>query len=237
MNTLAGITSVFFTYPLELIRVRLAFEIRHSKYDRTSLLTTARKIYHEGPATATTTSAASSSLKKAAGSLPIAAAAASATNTTPALFLRFPLLKFYRGYLVSMMGMIPYAGTSFLVWGNLHAYLRSTTLISAAQKRRHRTGLDLACGAIAGAMSQTASYPFEVIRRRMQVGGLKEPGRLVGFVETVKQVYTVNGGGIKGLRGFFVGLSIGYAKVVPMTALSFSTWSFCKRLFGIDSSQ
>ena len=32
-----------------------------------------------------------------------------------------PILKFYRGFTVTITGMIPYAGTSFLAWG----YLRS----------------------------------------------------------------------------------------------------------------
>jgi solute carrier family 25 protein 16 len=34
----------------------------------------------------------------------------------------------------------------------------------------------------------------------------------------------------RGMRGFFVGLSIGYIKVVPMTSISFATWQFLKRL-------
>lgn len=70
---------------------------------------------------------------------------------------------------------------------------------------------DLSCGAIAGAVSQTASYPFEVVRRRMQVGGARG-GVGVSWRESVKGIY-----GQKGWRGFWVGLSIGYLKVIPMT--------------------
>src|SRR5438874_2621628 len=44
---LAGVTSVFFTYPLELIRVRLAFETR--KDSRSSLSTIIKTIYNEHP--------------------------------------------------------------------------------------------------------------------------------------------------------------------------------------------
>lgn len=180
-GSMAGITSVFFTYPLELIRVRLAFEIRHSMTERVSVSTTFRKIYTEGQ------------------------------TARPTLTNRFPILKFYRGYSVSMLGMIPYAGTSFLVWGNLQAFFRNTSLLSPSSRDRYRTLLDLASGAVAGAMSQTASYPFEVIRRRMQVGGLTHPEQWMGFVETVKGINRMNG-----WRGFFVGLSVGYVKIVPM---------------------
>jgi len=37
----------------------------------------------------------------------------------------------------------------------------------------------------------------------------------------------------RGFRGFFVGLTIGYAKVVPMVAASFYTYERLKMWFGI----
>ncbi|THH17900.1 hypothetical protein EW146_g3000 [Bondarzewia mesenterica] len=43
--------------------------------------------------------------------------------TTSQLFQRIPLLKFYRGFTVSIAGMVPYAGTAFLAWGYLRAHL------------------------------------------------------------------------------------------------------------------
>jgi len=142
-------------------------------------------------------------------------------------FDRIPILKFYRGFSVSIIGMIPYAGVSFLFWGRLRSAAASA--LPPATLSRNRTLIDLTCGAIAGAMSQTASYPFEVIRRRMQVGGVLRPDRLIGFWETFGKVYHQSG-----WRGFFVGLTIGYLKVVPMTSLSYTTWSFLKRRMGID---
>ncbi|KAH9008267.1 hypothetical protein EDB83DRAFT_2235547, partial [Lactarius deliciosus] len=36
---------------------------------------------------------------------------------------------------------------------------------------------DLDIGALAGTVAQIVSYPFEVVRWRMQAGGLTEPGR------------------------------------------------------------
>ena len=187
----AGVSSVFFTYPLELIRVRLAYETHHAAMQRVSLAHTIRVIYNEG----------SPAASSAASSLPA---------RRPGLFERWPALKFYRGFSVSVLGMVPYAGTSFVVYGRMrrlaHEYI--------PRADRHRTLVDLASGAAAGACSQTASYPFEVIRRRMQVGGLLRPDRMIGFGETVRAIYAKSG-----WRGFFVGLSIGYLKIVPMTAL------------------
>ena len=106
--------------------------------------------------------------------------------------------------------MIPYAGVSFLTYGTLKRY--APVLVPDMARK---TTTDLVCGAIAGAVSQTASYPFEVVRRRMQVGGAKG-GSGITWRESVRGIMEQ-----RGWRGFFVGLSIGYVKVIPMTRYVF----------------
>jgi solute carrier family 25 protein 16 len=189
-----GVTSVLCTYPLELIRVRLAFQTKAS--DRTTLPQVIRSIANEKSG-------------------------------------RNPLRPFYRGFSITILGMIPYAGVSFLTYGTLKRYI---TRFDANPTTR-----DLAAGAIAGAVSQTASYPFEVVRRRMQVGGANG-GAGVKWSEAVESVLAK-----RGWRGFFVGLSIGYVKVIPMTrfvvlvvessadeiSISFATWQLLKRVMDI----
>ena len=88
-----------------------------------------------------------------------------------------------------------------------------------------KTIVDLAIGAVAGAVAQTVSYPFEVVRRRMQVGGVTHPGQWMRWGETVRAVWIAGG-----VRGFYVGLSIGYVKIIPMTALSFTVWQWVKQI-------
>ncbi|KAI0787263.1 mitochondrial carrier domain-containing protein [Fomes fomentarius] len=151
-------------------------------------------------------------------------------NPSPQLFARFPILNFYRGFSVSIAGMIPYAGTSFLVWG----YLRASILpprpgnASSKSKSPSKPVSDLAFGAVAGAFAQTVSYPFEVVRRRMQVGGITRPDRWLRWGEIVGMIWST-----WGWRGFFVGLSIGYLKVVPMTAVNFTVWQALRPMLGI----
>ena len=216
----AGMISVFFTYPLEVIRVRMAFQTRtpddkFSSRLRPSFIRAITQIYNEGVIALPSRPAPTS----ACASLPHS----SATSVTAKhIFTRFPILKFYRGFTVTIMGMIPYAGTSFLTWG----YLRSRFL---PQSRNRPTPIaDLTIGAVSGAISQTVSYPFEVVRRRMQVGGLTRPDRWLRLDETVKSVWKASG-----WRGFFVGLSIGYLKIAPMTAVSYAVWQEGKRRMGV----
>ena len=199
-----GAISVFFTYPLELLRVRMAFHTIHSSSSglpvRPSCLRTARLIYSEG--------------------------APLNPSATRDFFHSFPLLKFYRGFTVSLVGIVPYAGTAFLTWGYLHAVL--VPVGPDGRRPRATPVADLGIGALAGAVAQTVSYPFEVVRRRMQVGGLTEPGRWLRWGETVRTIWARGGP-----QAFFVGLSIGYLKIVPMNAVSFAVWQGMKRLLDL----
>jgi solute carrier family 25 protein 16 len=212
-HSILGALSVFFTYPLELLRVRMAFDTIHGsasgKPVRPSCLRTARLIYAEG-----------------SSPISLPSTSASPVAIPRDLFHTFPLLKFYRGFTVSLAGIVPYAGTAFLTWGHLRA-----TLVPVAPDGRHPRATplaDLGIGALSGALAQTVSYPFEVVRRRMQVGGLTQPGRWLRWGETVRMIWMRGGA-----RGFFVGLGIGYLKIVPMNAVSFAVWQGMKRLLGV----
>src|SRR6266550_688288 len=96
--SILGSISVVFTYPLDLIRVRMAFITKASvKSARPTFAQAIQQIYKEG------------------SNVP------STQKTSPGLFHRFPLLKFYRGFSVTLVGMVPYAGMSFLCWGFLRS--------------------------------------------------------------------------------------------------------------------
>lgn len=236
-GSMAGITSVFSTYPLELIRVRLAFETKHST--RSSLRSICRTIYNE-PSTPSSTSPGG-------------------------------LANFYRGFSPTLLGMLPYAGVSFLTHDTVGDWLRHESIAEyttiphssidetsthkkhlAQNYRTHRPQLtasaQLFAGAIAGLVSQTSSYPFEVIRRRMQVSGaVQKPPPTPATTSTdpkvvaraVKQMKPTILGTAKliwkerGFRGFWVGLTIGYMKVLPMGATSFYVYERAKWWLGI----
>ncbi|KAI9070183.1 mitochondrial carrier [Trametes sanguinea] len=221
-GALSGITSVFFTYPLELIRVRMAFSTRNSShspegYHRPSFLSAMRHIYREGSTPSSTSTSPPSSASTPAPPSP----------APSSIFTRFPILKFYRGFTVTVTGIIPYAGTSFLAWGFLRSHFLPPSPSRAGSKPATPLA-DLSIGAVSGGLAQTVSYPFEVVRRRMQVGGLTRPDRWIRWGETVRAIWAA-----RGWRGFYVGLSIGYLKVVPMTAVSYAVWQWQRRILGL----
>lgn len=232
-GSLAGITSVFFTYPLEVIRVRLAFETKRDS--RSSLTRICRQIYHEQP--------------PAPEALATPGSAATAQIVTQQAIPRSGLVNFYRGFAPTLLGMVPYAGMSFLTHDFFADLFRRPSLASYtvipktatspntdsdAPKDYRRPQLtapaELTSGAMAGLISQTASYPLEVIRRRMQVGGAVGDGHRMSIAETARRIWIE-----RGIRGFFVGLTIGYVKVVPMVATSFYVYERMKWVLGIDT--
>ena len=215
-GSLAGMTSVFITYPLEVIRVRLAFETKHE--GRLSLSTICKQIYQEHP-------------PKPSSTIPLPAAAAAVAPSPPSS----GLVNFYRGFSPTLVGMLPYAGVSFLTHDTAGDWLRSPSLASYTMTTSTTTGrpilrywAELLSGGFAGLVSQTAAYPLEVIRRRMQVGGAVGDGHRLGMGETTATIWRE-----RGWRGFFVGLGIGYVKVVPMVAVSFFAYERGKVLLGV----
>ena len=219
-GSLAGVTSVLFTYPLDLLRVRMAYEVKQVGKSRPGLISTCSQIYNE----------------PAAGQ---------------ARGLSFKIMNFYRGFMPTVAGMIPYAGLSFYTHHIATEFCRYSPLVThwtrapldfdpnandltPAQRRilekpPLNTWAELACGGISGLVAQTGSYPLEVIRRRMQVGGLLNPEVFVSFMDTVKDIYRV-----KGFKGFYVGLSIGYIKVAPLMATSFAVYDRMKTALYIN---
>jgi solute carrier family 25 protein 16 len=219
-GSLAGVTSVFFTYPLEVIRVRLAFETKRD--NRSGLRGICKQIYHEVPANPTPVGEAGVGAKVLESAAP-----------------RSGLINFYRGFAPTLLGMLPYAGMSFLTHDTAGDVLRHpvlakyTTLPQPANAPEGKPPplvywAELVAGGVAGLVSQTASYPLEVIRRRMQVGGAVGDGHRMRIGETAKLIMKE-----RGFRGFWVGLTIGYVKVVPLAATSFYVYERLKRYFGI----
>ncbi|PLB46688.1 mitochondrial carrier [Aspergillus steynii IBT 23096] len=200
-GSLAGAISMSCTYPLELIRVNLAFQSRP-----TSLVVIWNHIYRDG------------GLRTSA------------------------VANFYRGYTPTLLATLPYAGMSFFAHDLIGDWFRSpflasyTSLLPAEHmpsrltKRIQLTApAELLSGALAGMVAQTVSYPLEVIRRRMQVSGMNG-GHIsqAGIADTARTILVE-----RGIRGFYVGLTIGYIKVVPMVATSFFVYDRLKWYLGV----
>lgn len=81
----------------------------------------------------------------------------------------------------TILGIIPYAGTSFFIYGTLKPFIKgnliidyteiiilSTILFGTEKHGYENTLVNLSCGAVAGMAGQSTSYPLDIIRRKMQ---------------------------------------------------------------------
>uniref|UniRef100_A0A3Q3KN39 Solute carrier family 25 member 42 n=1 Tax=Monopterus albus TaxID=43700 RepID=A0A3Q3KN39_MONAL len=122
-GSLAGTTAAMLTYPLDMVRARMAV--------------TAREMY----------------------------------SNIVHVFVRISrdegVKTLYRGFTPTILGVIPYAGITFFTYETLKKLHTEKT--KRPQPYPHER---LAFGACAGLIGQSASYPLDVVRRRMQTAGV-----------------------------------------------------------------
>ena len=146
----------------------------------------------------------------------------------------------YKGWLPSVIGVVPYVGLNFAVYGTLKDVVAEYQGLKSGKELS--VPLGLACGGVAGAIGQTVAYPFDVCRRKLQVAGwagakalaegeakhladIRYTGMVDCFVKTVRH---------EGVGALFHGLSANYIKVAPSIAIAFVCYEEVKKLLGVE---
>ncbi|XP_078527277.1 mitochondrial coenzyme A transporter SLC25A42 isoform X3 [Lissotriton helveticus] len=126
----------------------------------------------------------------------------------------------FRGFFPTMLGVIPYAGLSFFTYETLKKFHTDHS------GRRHPNPVErLLFGACAGLIGQSASYPLDVVRRRMQTAGLT--GHTYGTIfGTMQEIIREEGI----VRGLYKGLSMNWVKGPLAVGISFMTFDLTKIL-------
>ncbi|KAL8504722.1 hypothetical protein ACS0TY_016051 [Phlomoides rotata] len=175
---LAGITAASATYPLDLIRTRLAAQ--------------RNTIYYKG-----------------------------VSHALQTICREEGFLGLYKGLGATLLGVGPSIAISFSVYESLRHYWLSprpndsTVLVS------------LACGSLSGIASSTATFPLDLVRRRMQLEGAGGRARVynTGLFGTFGHILRT-----ESLRGLYRGIMPEYYKVVPSVGIVFMTYETLKKL-------
>ncbi|XP_007026884.2 PREDICTED: mitochondrial substrate carrier family protein B [Theobroma cacao] len=175
---LAGMTAASATYPLDLVRTRLAAQRNAIYY---------RGIWH-----------AFHTICRDEG-----------------------IFGLYKGLGATLLGVGPSIAISFSVYESLRSYWQlqrpddSTIMVS------------LACGSLSGIASSTATFPIDLVRRRMQLEGVAGRARVytTGLFGTFRHIIQS-----EGLRGLYRGILPEYYKVVPGVGIVFMTYETLKML-------
>jgi len=212
-GALAGITSVCSTYPLDLIRSRLSIATA-------SIPATSQPKPSLEPSVSRTLSSAyhTASAKMAPNPAYTASELTVWGMTLKVVREEGGIRALYRGIITTSMGVAPYVGINFATYEFLRGVITPPGNSSVPRK--------LTCGALAGSISQTLTYPFDVLRRKMQVTGMKAgvlDAKYSGALDALQSILRT-----EGLRGLYRGLWPNLLKVAPSIATSFFTYELVK---------
>ncbi|KAL1198111.1 Mitochondrial adenine nucleotide transporter ADNT1 [Cardamine amara subsp. amara] len=148
----------------------------------------------------------------------------------------------YRGWVPSVIGVVPYVGLNFAVYESLKDWLLKSNPYNVVENNELTIVTRLSCGAIAGTVGQTIAYPLDVIRRRMQMVGWKDASSVVtgegrskasleytGMIDAFRKTVRHEGFG-----ALYKGLIPNSVKVVPSIAIAFVTYEYVKDILGVE---
>ncbi|KAH6608836.1 mitochondrial carrier, partial [Trichoderma cornu-damae] len=173
---IAGITSVFFTYPLDIVRTRLSIQSASfaelgAKPDKLPGMW-----------------ATMVSMYKAEGGVSA----------------------LYRGIIPTVAGVAPYVGLNFMVYESIRQAFTPEGDKNPSALRK------LLAGAISGAVAQTCTYPFDVLRRRFQINTMSGMGYQYKSISDAVRVIVLQ----EGVKGLYKGIVPNLLKVAPSMASS-----------------
>lgn len=96
----------------------------------------------------------------------------------------------YRGFLPTMIGIVPYAGFSFSTYEMLKRHWIEKARKEGLNPTEPTPVKRLVSGGIAGFIGQAASYPLDIVRRRMQTAtqmgiDAKRYSSILGTLKTI----------------------------------------------------
>lgn len=181
---LAGITSVFLTYPLDIVRTRLSIQTASFA----ELGARPRKL----PGMWSTLT----SMYKTEGGISA----------------------LYRGIIPTVAGVAPYVGLNFMTYEWVRTYLTPEGDKNPSAVRK------LLAGAVSGAVAQTCTYPFDVLRRRFQINTMSGMGyQYKGIFDAIRVIVAQ-----EGVRGLYKGIVPNLLKVAPSMASSWLSFELSR---------
>lgn len=205
----AGGTAVVLTYPLDLVRARLTFQVKGAQ------------------------------IPAVAGESSLFGRSAIINTMTHAFRNEGGIRALYRGMAPTLIAMIPYNACNFYtVDSSKRIALQSHPEIFGKRDPKTgeltlKTQSRLLFAAMSAAIANTVGYPLDVTRRRMQLALLSsETARFSeSTLKTLKLIYKENGIA----NGLYRGLSINYLRVVPLFAVQYAMNDSMKELFGLST--
>lgn len=127
------------------------------------------------------------------------------------------IVALYRGIVPTVAGVAPYVGLNFMTYESVRKWLTPEGEKPSNMRR-------LLSGAISGAVAQTCTYPFDVLRRRFQINTMTGMGYQYRSIWHAVSVIIAE----EGIRGMYKGLSPNLLKVAPSMASSWLSFELTR---------
>uniref|UniRef100_A0A8C7BXX4 Solute carrier family 25 member 43 n=1 Tax=Neovison vison TaxID=452646 RepID=A0A8C7BXX4_NEOVI len=133
-------------------------------------------------------------------------------------------LALYRGVSLTVLGALPFSAGSLLVYMNLEKLWNGP-------RDRFSPLQNFVNVCLAAAVTQTLSFPFDTVKRKMQAQSPHLPHRggvdvrFSGAVDCFRQIVKA-----QGVLALWNGLTANLLKIVPYFGVMFGTFEFCKRI-------
>jgi len=134
---------------------------------------------------------------------------------------------FYKGYTPAMLSLSPFIAINFASFDTMKTWYYGDIKMTKKELKQRNPAVILGLGAFAGIIAQTACYPLDTVRRRMQMKGITYTSTANAFSTILKD---------EGMRGFYKGMSANAMKVVPNNAIRFAAYEILKGWFATDEA-
>lgn len=131
-------------------------------------------------------------------------------------------LSLYAGIVPTVVGVIPYEGAQFYAQGGL----KNLYMTKIAPGKPITPWTNCMIGALSGMFSQTFSYPFELVRKRLMLRDANGKPLYNGMVDAFRTVIREDG-----VFGLYRGAGLNLIKVIPFAALQFTFLDETRKAF------
>lgn len=136
-------------------------------------------------------------------------------------------LGLYRGLGATLLQVTPSLGINYAAYETARSkYLK---YINETQPT---IAMSLTCGSVAGLVSSTATFPLDLVRRRLQLQGQARSSKVYGsYLGAFKDIVVT-----EGWRGLYSGILPEYYKVIPGVAIAFCFYELMKSSLRVETN-
>ncbi|XP_074604544.1 short Calcium-binding Mitochondrial Carrier [Brevipalpus obovatus] len=132
---------------------------------------------------------------------------------------------FYKGYLLNILGIIPYAGIDLAIYETLKSTYITRSSDNATQPR---TAIYSVCGIISSSIGVSVVYPLALLRTRLQAQACHDTLPVMVILRNILES--------EGYLGLYRGIVATYMKVVPAVGVSYFVYEYTIMALGTSMS-